>query len=72
LPLAVTTVLIVLVGIVLPFSPLAEVFGFTPLPAMFFLFLSGTVITYLLLVELVKRRLMGRREHVHTRQSRLR
>lgn len=72
LPLAVTTVLIVVVGIVLPFSPLAEVFGFTPLPFMFFLFLSGTVITYLLLVELVKRRLMGRREHVHTRQSRLR
>jgi P-type Mg2+ transporter len=61
LPLAMTTVLIVLVGLLLPFSPLATVFGLTPLPAMFFLFLGGTVITYLLLVELVKRRLMGRR-----------
>ncbi len=72
LPLTITTVLIVIVGIVLPFSPLAEVFGFTPLPAMFFLFLGGTVITYLLLVELVKRRLMGRRQRTHRHPSRLR
>ena len=72
LPLAITTVLIVLVGIVLPFSPLANVFGLTPLPAMFFLFLGGTVMTYLLLVELVKRRLMGRRQPLHWRPSRLR
>jgi len=72
LPLTITTVLIVLVSILLPFSPLAEVFGFTPPPAMFFLFLGGTVITYLLLVELVKRRLMGRRQRTHRRPSRLR
>lgn len=72
LPLAITTVLIVLISLLLPFSPLAEVFGFTPLPAMFFLYLGGTVITYLLLVELVKRRLMGRRQHFHRRPSRLR
>lgn len=71
LPLALTTILVVAIGIVLPFSPLAEVFGFTPLPAMFFLFLGVTVITYLLLVELVKRRLMGRRERIHRRSSRL-
>jgi P-type Mg2+ transporter len=72
LPLAMTTVLIVLVGIALPFSPFANVFGLTPLPAMFFLFLGGTVMTYLLLVELVKRRLMGRRQPLHRRPSRLR
>jgi len=72
LPLAMTAVLIVLVGIVLPFSPFANVFGLTPLPAMFFLFLGGTVLTYLLLVELVKRRLMGPRHHLHQRPSRLR
>ena len=71
-PLAITTVLIVVVGIVLPFSPLAAVFGFTPLPAMFFLFLAVTVITYLLLVELVKRRLMGRHQRKPRRPSRLR
>ena len=72
LPLAITTILIVLVGIVLPFSPLATVFGFTPLPALFFLFLGVTVITYLLLVEFVKRHLMRRRERTHRRPSRLR
>ncbi|HWN99446.1 MAG TPA: magnesium-translocating P-type ATPase [Blastocatellia bacterium] len=72
LPLAITTMLIVIVGIVLPFSPLADVFGFAPLPAMFFLFLGGAVVTYLLLVELVKRRLMGRRQHIRGRPSRLR
>jgi len=71
LPLAITTMLIVLLGIVLPVSPLARVFGFTPLPAMFFLFLSGMVITYLFLVEIVKRRLM-RRRRIHLRPSRLR
>jgi Mg2+-importing ATPase len=71
LPLAITTVLIVLLGLLLPVSPLAKVFGFTPLPAMFFLFLSGMVITYLFLVELVKRRLM-RRRRIHLRPSRLR
>jgi len=71
LPLAITTMLIVLLGIVLPVSPLAKVFGFTPLPAMFFLFLSGMVITYLFLVEMVKRRLM-RRRRIHLRPSRLR
>ncbi len=57
-PLAITTGLIVLVGMALPFTPLAQWLGFTPLPAMFFLFLGGAVMTYLLLVELVKRRLM--------------
>lgn len=72
LPLALTTVLIVTVGLVLPISPLAEVFGFTPLPIMFFLFLGSVVITYLLLVELVKRRLMGRRQSLHRHASRLR
>jgi P-type Mg2+ transporter len=69
LPLAITTVLIVLVGIMLPFSPFANVFGLTPLPAMFFLFLGGTVITYLLLVEFVKRRLLGPRQHRHRHAS---
>jgi Mg2+-importing ATPase len=57
-PLVVTTLLIVAIGIVLPFSPLAGALGFTPLPALYFLFLAGMTVTYLLLVELVKRRLM--------------
>lgn len=48
------------VGIILPFTPLANALGFTPLPGLYFLFLAGMTITYLLLVELVKRRLMAR------------
>jgi Mg2+-importing ATPase len=59
-PLALTAVLIVLLGSLLPYSPLAGTLGFIPLPPAFFLFLSGVIGTYLLLVELVKRRLMRR------------
>ena len=60
LPLTVTTLLVVLVSLVLPFTSLAHLLGFTPLPPMFFLFLIGVVSTYLGLVELAKRRLMRR------------
>jgi Mg2+-importing ATPase len=60
LPLTITTVLIVLVGLVLPFTPLAGTLGFVPIPASFFLYLMVATATYLLLVVVVKRRLMGR------------
>jgi Mg2+-importing ATPase len=58
LPLTITTLLVVLVGILLPFTPLANPLGFTPLPGAYFLFLIAVTSTYLLLVERVKRRLM--------------
>jgi P-type Mg2+ transporter len=60
LPLTLTTLLIVVLGFVLPYTPLAGPLGFTPLPALYFLFLAGMIVSYLLLVELVKRRLMRR------------
>jgi Mg2+-importing ATPase len=47
------------VGVFLPFSPLARVLGFTPLPAAFFVFLALATTAYLLLVELAKRRIVG-------------
>ncbi|MCL5274099.1 MAG: magnesium-translocating P-type ATPase [Chloroflexi bacterium] len=59
-PLTVTTLLIVLVGLLLPFTPLAGALGFTPLPATYFIFLVAATSTYLLLVEFAKRRLMRR------------
>lgn len=59
-PLAATTVLVVLIGALLPFSPLAEALGFTPLPAAYFVFLIVATATYLALVEMVKRRLIRR------------
>jgi hypothetical protein len=58
LPLAVTTVLVVLVGVILPFTPVAATLGFVPLPGAYFVFLGGATLTYLALVEVVKRRLM--------------
>jgi Mg2+-importing ATPase len=59
-PLAITTLAIVLIGLLLPFTPLAGLLGFTPLPAGYFLFLVAATSTYLVLVEIAKRRLMKR------------
>jgi len=59
-PLAATTVLIVCIGLALPFTALAEPLRFVPLPLGYFAFLSGVTATYLVLVEVVKRRLIGR------------
>jgi P-type Mg2+ transporter len=58
--LATTTVLVVLVGIVIPYTALGGLLGFTALPVSFLLFLVIASVTYLLLVEVVKRRLMRR------------
>jgi Mg2+-importing ATPase len=57
-PLAITTIMIVGVGTILPFTPLAGLLSFVPLPGMFFAFLAGVTTTYLLLVERVKRWLL--------------
>ena len=57
-PLTITCCWSSLVGAALPFTPLAGALGFVPLPAGYFLFLAGATATYLLLVEIVKRRLM--------------
>ncbi len=59
-PLAVTTVLITIAGIILPFSPVARLLGFVPLPGPYFTFLAVSTLTYLLLVEFAKRRLFAR------------
>jgi Mg2+-importing ATPase len=54
--LTLNTLAIVAVGVLLPFSPVAGLLGFTRLPLPFFLFLVVSTLTYLLLVELAKRR----------------
>jgi Mg2+-importing ATPase len=59
-PLLASVLSIVLVGVVLPYTPIAALMGFTPLPAGYFVFLVLATITYLLLVEMVKRPLMRR------------
>ncbi len=59
-PLTITVLAVVVVGIVLPYSPLAAALGLVPLPPGYFAFLLGVVSTYLVLVEVVKHRLMRR------------
>jgi P-type Mg2+ transporter len=59
-PLTITTLVIVALGILLPYTPLAGLLGFEPLPVLYFPFLAGMTVVYLFLVELVKRRLMRR------------
>jgi P-type Mg2+ transporter len=59
-PLAATCVLVLAVGVALPWTPFAAPLGFVPLPAAYFVFLVGASSTYLLMVQLVKHRLMQR------------
>ncbi len=60
LPLLATSLMVIAIGILLPFSPLAQLLGFTPLPATYFIFLVAATIIYLLLVEVAKRWLFAR------------
>jgi Mg2+-importing ATPase len=66
LPLALTTVAVVILAALLPYSPIARVLGFVPLPARFFVFLGVATLTYLALVEVAKRYLLaGAQKHLH-------
>jgi P-type Mg2+ transporter len=57
-PLTVTILAVVLIGCLLPYTPLASFLGFSPLPPFYWLLLLGMISAYLLLVELAKRQLM--------------
>jgi Mg2+-importing ATPase len=57
-PLMATCLAVVAIGLYLPFSPLAHMLGFTPLPAAYFAFVAVATAAYLLLVEVAKRRLL--------------
>jgi Mg2+-importing ATPase len=54
-PLAWAVVACVGAGALLPYSPLAALLGFTPLPPLFAAFLVATILAYLALVEALKR-----------------
>jgi Mg2+-importing ATPase len=58
--LLVTTLLIVGIGVALPVTPIAALLGFTSLPLTYFAFLIPATLTYLLLVDVAKRRLARR------------
>ena len=53
--LAITSLGVVALAIILPFTPLASVLGFAPLPLRFIALLLGLTVIYLALVEMVKR-----------------
>jgi Mg2+-importing ATPase len=55
LPLTLAALGVVLVGALLPATPLAHALGFQPLPARFYLVLAVMVICYLILIEFGKR-----------------
>ncbi len=52
--LVMTSIAIVATGILIPFSPLAKSLGFVAPPPLFFLILFVMVVTYMLLVQVVK------------------
>ena len=64
-PLIATTLSVVAIGTYLPFSPLAGVLGFTPLPEKYFVFVAIATGVYLLLVEAAKQRLLRRENQKH-------
>jgi Mg2+-importing ATPase len=55
-PLLASTLIVVAIGFALPFSPLGHTLGFTALPAALVAVIAALIPTYLLLLELGKRR----------------
>ena len=80
LPLVLAAVSAVLIGAVLPFSPLSHLLGFQPLPIGFFATLAAMVVGYLALIEVAKKVFFAnpagrlpmprRRSHTHHLQRR--
>ena len=83
-PLTITSLTVVALGVLITISPLAGPLGFTPLPLQFFGALAGFVVVYLILVEFTKkwfyaeqtreagqpRRTRGREHRIHRRAAR--
>ncbi|HEY4243209.1 MAG TPA: magnesium-translocating P-type ATPase [Kofleriaceae bacterium] len=63
LALATTTLAVVAAAVALPFTPLAHVLGFTPLPLAYFAFVVVVVVAYLAVVEAVKAHVFARADH---------
>ncbi|HVW24458.1 MAG TPA: magnesium-translocating P-type ATPase [Polyangiaceae bacterium] len=61
-PLILTTTSIVALSLVLTFTRLGTLLGFTPMPAIFLAFLVVATATYLVIVDWVKRRVLFYRE----------
>lgn len=53
-PVLATTILIMVLGIVIPFTKFGEYLGFVSLPASYFLWLIGILLCYCGLTQLIK------------------
>jgi len=53
--LVATSLTVMIIGAILPFTPLGTYFGFVAPPARFYTILAGMVVTYLAIVEVAKR-----------------
>ncbi|WP_442754870.1 magnesium-translocating P-type ATPase [Methylocystis sp. JAN1] len=53
-PLLLTTIVVCLIGAALPYSPVAPVFGFTPLPLSYWPAMAGFLLGYAILAHLAK------------------
>ena len=53
-PLIVTTAVIMMVGMWLPFSPVAAALGFKPLPSLYWPLVALTLVCYVFLTQGVK------------------
>jgi Mg2+-importing ATPase len=60
-PMIMTSVIIVIVGAWLTISPLAGTLGFVPLPGLYWLYLAGILVLYIVLTQLVKNWLLRQR-----------
>jgi Mg2+-importing ATPase len=52
--LVATSLTVVAIAVLLPFTPIGMHFGFVPPPARFYLLLGGMVVVYLIIVEVAK------------------
>ncbi|MGK2889450.1 MAG: cation transporting ATPase C-terminal domain-containing protein [Candidatus Malihini olakiniferum] len=55
LPVMLTTTLVMALGIYIPFSPLGAYIALTPLPWEYFPWMIATLISYCLLIQVIKR-----------------
>jgi Mg2+-importing ATPase len=53
-PMIFTTLLVMAIGVWLPYSPLAPLLGFVPLPATYFIWIAGYLVTYSVITHKVK------------------
>ncbi len=54
-PLMLSTFMVVAVGIFLPFSSIAKIFGFVPLPLSYFAIIGVMLLTYFILTQYIKK-----------------